>query len=69
MKPGDPVRGFGWYIVCRVKEHGPSVFDGTTTVCLSVFYLARHTGTAATHRKDGTAYPLCEVCWPKGEIQ
>ena len=70
MSPGDPVRVYCGRKVHRVRgvrftmrhRKKASVMCGVYPVV--GFSDVDHTGRAATHRKDGTAYPLCRVCWP-----
>ena len=73
MKPGDPVRWFGLDRVCRANWVG---LHGYTRTCARTnqgrIPRGRFTddllGLAATHRQDGTAFRVCKVCWPDGEV-
>jgi len=68
MSPGDPVRTFDVRKTCKVLKYDDVLPGLVTIACWGGRYLARevHTGRAATHRQDGTAYPLCRACWPDG---
>jgi hypothetical protein len=65
MKPGDPVRVLPFEKCCRVDAVTGTM---TETVCGMDTYCYNLTGDLATHRQDGTAHPLCKVCWPDGEV-